>query len=138
MYAFTGQPLNLSNSSSLYLLSPAEQQLCSELRLLPKPFLFIKEAIFRELARRGGKLSRTEALQLVKIDQTKTGHIWDFYVRGEGAERGEEGEEMREESDVGPSNGANGHHPVSMMVNGTARLNGYSNSPAPSHTDSVS
>ncbi|KAH7904546.1 cytochrome P450 [Hygrophoropsis aurantiaca] len=57
-------PLNLANSASLRLLSPAEQTLCSQLRILPKPYLIIKEMSVREYARRGGKLRRREARNL--------------------------------------------------------------------------
>lgn len=54
-------PLNLANSPSLHLLTAAEQTLCSTLRILPKPYLVIKETLVREYARRGGKLRRREA-----------------------------------------------------------------------------
>lgn len=35
----------------------------------------------REYARRGGKLRRREARDLVKIDVTKTSRVWDFLVQ---------------------------------------------------------
>ncbi|KAF8895730.1 hypothetical protein CPB84DRAFT_1682235 [Gymnopilus junonius] len=75
------QPLNLANSPSLHLLTPAEQTLCSQLRILPKPYLVIKETLIREYARRGGKLRRREARDLVKIDVNKTSRVWDFLVQ---------------------------------------------------------
>lgn len=71
-------PLNLANAPSLHLLTPAEQMLCSTLRIHPKPYLAIKETLVREYARRGGKLRRREARDLVKIDVNKTSKIWDF------------------------------------------------------------
>ncbi|KAG6813131.1 hypothetical protein H0H92_013755 [Tricholoma furcatifolium] len=74
-------PLNLANSPSLHLLTPGEQTLCSTLRILPKPYLVIKETLVREYARRGGKLRRREARDLVKIDVNKTSRIWDFLVQ---------------------------------------------------------
>lgn len=74
-------PLNLANSPSLHLLTPAEQALCSQLRILPKPYLIIKETLVREYARRGGKLRRREARDLVKIDVNKTSRVWDFLVQ---------------------------------------------------------
>ncbi|KAG5646232.1 hypothetical protein DXG03_004059 [Asterophora parasitica] len=74
-------PLNLANSPSLHLLTPAEQTLCSQLRILPKPYLVIKETLVREYARRGGKLRRREARDLVKIDVNKTSRIWEFLVQ---------------------------------------------------------
>ncbi|KAF8160648.1 hypothetical protein B0H34DRAFT_697534 [Crassisporium funariophilum] len=74
-------PLNLANSPSLHLLTPGEQTLCSSLRILPKPYLVIKETLVREYARRGGKLRRREARDLVKIDVNKTSRVWDFLVQ---------------------------------------------------------
>ncbi|KAG9309291.1 hypothetical protein JVU11DRAFT_10778 [Chiua virens] len=74
-------PLNLVNSPSLHLLTPAEQALCSQLRILPKPYLVIKETLMREYARRGGKLRRHKARDLVKIDVNKTSRVWDFLVQ---------------------------------------------------------
>ena len=77
----TAAPLNLANSPSLHLLTPEEQTLCSQLRILPKPYLVIKETLIREYARRGGKLRRREARDLVKIDVNKTSRVWDFLVQ---------------------------------------------------------
>jgi len=74
-------PLNLANSPSLHLLTPGEQALCSQLRILPKPYLVIKETLVREYARRGGKLRRREARDLVKVDVNKTSRVWDFLVQ---------------------------------------------------------
>lgn len=79
--SFPAAPLNLANSPSLHLLTPGEQTLCSQLRILPKPYLVIKETLVREYARRGGKLRRREARDLVKIDVNKTSRIWDFLVQ---------------------------------------------------------
>ncbi|KAF7338508.1 Transcriptional adapter 2 [Mycena venus] len=74
-------PLNLANSPSLHLLTPVEQTLCSQLRILPKPYLVVKETLVREYARRGGKLRRREARDLVKIDVNKTSRVWDFLAQ---------------------------------------------------------
>jgi len=74
-------PLNLANSPLLHLLTPEEQTLCSQLRIFPKPYLVIKETLVREYARRGGKLRRREARDLVKIDVNKTSRVWDFLVQ---------------------------------------------------------
>ncbi|KAJ3800686.1 hypothetical protein GGU11DRAFT_814596 [Lentinula aff. detonsa] len=78
---FLAAPLNLANSPSLHLLTPGEQALCSQLRILPKPYLVIKETLVREYARRGGKLRRREARDLVKVDVNKTSRVWDFLVQ---------------------------------------------------------
>ncbi|PAV18449.1 transcriptional adapter 2 [Pyrrhoderma noxium] len=74
-------PLNLMNAASLHLLTPAEQIFCSQIRILPKPYLVIKETLVREYARRGGKLRRREARDLARIDVNKMSRIWDFLVQ---------------------------------------------------------
>lgn len=59
--------LSLSTSSSKQLLHPSELALCSRLKILPKPFLVIKETMFREHVRRvalGMKLDRSEMVIL--------------------------------------------------------------------------
>ncbi|KAG9006783.1 Transcriptional adapter ada2 [Tulasnella sp. JGI-2019a] len=73
-----GGPLSLATASSLHLLSPQEQALCSQLRILPKPYLAIKEAIIREYAKKGGKLRKRDAKDMFKIETHKTARIWEF------------------------------------------------------------
>ncbi|KIJ54664.1 hypothetical protein M422DRAFT_24568 [Sphaerobolus stellatus SS14] len=99
-------PLNLANAPSLHLLTPPEQTLCSQLRILPKSYLVIKETLVREFTRRGGKLRRREARELVKIDVNKTSRVWDFLVQA-GVLR------VPDES-VGNGNGAPSHSSLSQ------------------------
>ncbi|WVN85796.1 uncharacterized protein L203_100947 [Cryptococcus depauperatus CBS 7841] len=75
------QPLNLANSASLDLLSSEEQSLCSILRVLPKPYLTIKELYIRENERRKGLLRRRDARKMLNIDVNKSGRIFDFMVQ---------------------------------------------------------
>ncbi|KAI0065996.1 SWIRM-domain-containing protein [Artomyces pyxidatus] len=100
-------PMNLANSPSLHLLTPAEQTLCSTLRILPKPYLVIKETLVREYARRGGKLRRREARDLVKIDVNKTSRVWDFLVQAGylriNVDAGAQSQSQATESAAGPS-----------------------------------
>ena len=72
-------PLNISNAADLHLLSNAEQTLCSQLRILPKAYLVIKETLFRELLRTGGTLRKRQARELIKIDVNKTARIFEFF-----------------------------------------------------------
>ncbi|WRT65609.1 uncharacterized protein IL334_002554 [Kwoniella shivajii] len=73
-------PLNLANAASLDLLTIEEQSLCSSLRVLPKPYLTIKELYIRENERRHGLLKRRDARRMLKIDVNKSGKIFDFLV----------------------------------------------------------
>lgn len=71
--------LTLSNAASLQLLTPAEKQLCAELRVLPKPFLLIKQGLLREFARHGGKLERDAAPELFpKVAPETVQRVWDL------------------------------------------------------------
>ncbi|KAH8088374.1 hypothetical protein HD553DRAFT_268927, partial [Filobasidium floriforme] len=54
-------PAHFLHADDLQLLSPEEQTLCCELRILPRPYLLIKDTIVRECARRGGDLERHDA-----------------------------------------------------------------------------
>lgn len=72
-------PLDISHAPDVELLSPEEQMLCSQLRILPKPYLAIKETLFRELLRSGGTLKKRTARELVKIDVNKTARIYEFF-----------------------------------------------------------
>jgi len=65
-------PLDISHASDAHLLTPAEQTLCSQLCIYPKPYLAIKEALFRELMRNGGNLKRRQARDLLQVDVNKT------------------------------------------------------------------
>lgn len=73
--------LSLSTASSLHLLTPAEKELCSQLRILPKPYLFIKQTILREYARRGGQLTRKEMRTMFRFDPAKTNRIFDSLLK---------------------------------------------------------
>ncbi|ANB13769.1 chromatin-binding transcription regulator ADA2 [Sugiyamaella lignohabitans] len=77
--SMTTPPLDISQAADVELLSPQEQLLCSQLRILPKPYLAIKETLFRELVRTGGILKRKTARELIKIDAAKTGRIYEFF-----------------------------------------------------------
>jgi len=71
-------PLTLATSTNFHLLTPQEQLLCSQLRILPKPYLAIKQGILREYAKRGGKLRKRDAKDLFKVDGHKTAKIYEL------------------------------------------------------------
>lgn len=72
-------PLNIKEAEGVHLLTKEEQELCSSLRIMPRPYLVIKETILKECARLGG-LKRRQARELIKIDVNKTSRIYDFFV----------------------------------------------------------
>lgn len=61
-------------------MTPDEQSLCSQLRLLPRAYLAIKATIIREYQRRGGELSRKQARDLLKCDVYKAARVYDLLV----------------------------------------------------------
>ncbi|CDK24797.1 unnamed protein product [Kuraishia capsulata CBS 1993] len=74
-------PLDISHAADYELLSNDERILCSTLRIYPKPYLVIKELLFRELLRTGGVLKKRTARELLKIDVNKTSKIYEFFVQ---------------------------------------------------------
>lgn len=72
--AFAAGGLSLANSTSLSLLTPAEQLFCSRNRMLPRPFLFIKQTLLREVAMRQEELSQSDAAALFPTDSAEA--IW--------------------------------------------------------------
>ena len=63
------QPLRLTNENAtdLHLLSKEEAELCSVLRLMPKPYLVIKEGLIKEAMKSGGGLKRKLAKEVCKV-----------------------------------------------------------------------
>ncbi|KAG8925917.1 Transcriptional adapter ada2 [Tulasnella sp. 408] len=106
--------LTLATSSSLQLLTAQEQLLCSQLRILPKPYLAIKEALLREYIKKGGKLRKRDARDLFKIDKDKTGKIYDF-LNSTGAFKPVQHAAVAQQQAMAAQIAAN----LAMMVNGT-------------------
>ncbi|GHJ85252.1 hypothetical protein NliqN6_1654 [Naganishia liquefaciens] len=71
-------PLSLSQADALSLLTQEEQELCSSLKILPRPYLVIKETFVIENARRGGMLKRKDAKKIFRIDPAVSAKIYDF------------------------------------------------------------
>lgn len=65
-------PLRLTNENAtdLHLLTKEEADLCSALRLMPKPYLVIKEGLIKEAMKSGGGLKRKSAKEVCKVCPT--------------------------------------------------------------------
>ncbi|KAK3939045.1 putative transcriptional adapter ADA2 [Diplogelasinospora grovesii] len=76
------QPLPLSQESApdLHLLTPEEAKLCEVLRIMPKPYLMIKEQILKEAVKGNGSLKKKQAKEICRLDSQKGGRIFDFMV----------------------------------------------------------
>ncbi|KAF4324358.1 hypothetical protein BBO99_00001879 [Phytophthora kernoviae] len=71
---------SVDGTPGCHLLTPKEKELCSKLKLLPKHYLVIKDALIRECYRLG-YLTKKMAKDSVQIDVNKTGHLYDFFVK---------------------------------------------------------
>ncbi|KAI9020133.1 hypothetical protein CLU79DRAFT_836186 [Phycomyces nitens] len=72
-------PLNIGEADGVHLLTEEEQVMCSTLRIMPRPYLVIKDTILKEYAKQG-YMKRRQARALIKIDVNKTSRIYDFFV----------------------------------------------------------
>ncbi|ORY83631.1 hypothetical protein BCR37DRAFT_378598 [Protomyces lactucae-debilis] len=77
----TGAHIGIAQAHDVQLLSREEQSLCSNLRMLPKAYLVVKETLIRELWRTGGALSKRNARQLLKLDPAKTTKVFEYLAQ---------------------------------------------------------
>ncbi|BGP41060.1 Transcriptional adapter ada2 [Rhodotorula kratochvilovae] len=107
-------PLTLASAASLQLLSPLEQRLCATLRILPRPYLFLKEVLLREWVRLKGAMGPHDARRAV-VREGGGGHggeeeaggewgekverVWEFVRDAAGLGVGVGGDEDDEEDD---------------------------------------
>ncbi|KAK6460523.1 hypothetical protein DFJ63DRAFT_337284 [Scheffersomyces coipomensis] len=74
-------PLDISHAVDFDLLSNEEKQLCATLRILPKPYLAIKNQLMKEAVKNNGVLKKKDARQALKIDVNKASKIYEFFVQ---------------------------------------------------------
>lgn len=68
------------NAPDWQLMDPTERDLCSKLRLQPKAYLAIKNAILQEAMSHDGKLKKKNVREISRIDTTKGGRIFEFMI----------------------------------------------------------
>ena len=71
----------LPDAPDLHLLSGEERELCGALRMQPKAYLVLKEALLREATKAGGQLRKKSAREVCRIDAQRSGRLWEFFVR---------------------------------------------------------
>ncbi|ODV80987.1 transcriptional adaptor 2 [Suhomyces tanzawaensis NRRL Y-17324] len=74
-------PLDILHAADFDLLSNEEKQLCATLRILPKPYLAIKNQLMKEAVKNNGILKKKDARQALKIDVNKASKIYEFFVQ---------------------------------------------------------
>lgn len=75
-------PISLAqeNIADLHLLTDEEIELCEKTRLHPKPYLVIKESVMKEALKGNGLLKKKQVKELVRLESSKGGRIFDFFV----------------------------------------------------------
>lgn len=74
-------PLDVSHAPSVDLLSPQERQLCTQLRIVPKSYLAIKEGVLQAVVQNQGASQRKMVRELLPhLDDQRVGRIYDFFV----------------------------------------------------------
>ncbi|KAJ5081714.1 hypothetical protein NUU61_009978 [Penicillium alfredii] len=72
--------LDSDSAADLHLLTQEETEVCNVLRLMPKPYLVVKETLLKEAMKQGGNLKKKDARTICKIEGTKASRIYDFMV----------------------------------------------------------
>ncbi|KAH0173806.1 putative SAGA complex subunit, partial [Aureobasidium melanogenum] len=83
LQAITGvskMDLHGNNSQDAHLLTENEQEICRVIRVQPKAYLVMKDAVLKEALRSNGCLKRKNVKEVCRIDTTKAGKLFDFFV----------------------------------------------------------
>ena len=64
--------LTPENATDLQLLTKEESELCAYLRLMPKPYLVIKDALLTEAIKTGGAIKKKVAKEILKVSRLFT------------------------------------------------------------------
>ncbi|KAI9888124.1 MAG: Transcriptional adapter ada2 [Watsoniomyces obsoletus] len=63
-----------------HLLTRDEQQLCSTIRVQPKPYLVIKEQVLKEAMKTGGAMKKKAVKEICRLDPNKASRVFEFFV----------------------------------------------------------
>ena len=77
-------PLKLhpNESADLHILTSEEKELCTTVRMTPKAYLAVKDAILKESVKQGGSVKRKAIRELINIEAPRSQRIFEFMVRG--------------------------------------------------------
>jgi transcriptional adapter 2-alpha len=68
------------SQSDLQLLTKEEIDICRVLRIMPKPYLALKETMVRAALNNNGSLKKKTAREICKIDANKSSQLFEFLV----------------------------------------------------------
>lgn len=69
-----------SDNADFQLLTRNEQEVCKGLKLQPKAYIVMKDAVIREAVRSNGALKKKAVREICRIDGTKAARLFDFFV----------------------------------------------------------
>lgn len=69
-----------SDNPDFHLLTKNEQDVCRGLRIQPKAYIVMKDAVMREALKAGGALKKKAVREICRIDSTKASRLFDFFV----------------------------------------------------------
>lgn len=75
-------PLKFGKSAAadLHLLNPEEREICRVLRIMPKPYLVLKDTLLRAALNNNGILKKKAAKELLPIDPNRSSQLFDYFV----------------------------------------------------------
>jgi transcriptional adapter 2-alpha len=74
-------PRKLDGDADVHLLTQEEKDLCRVLKLQPKPYVMIKEAVLKESIEHGGALKRKTVKELARVEAVKANRLFDWFVQ---------------------------------------------------------
>ena len=74
-----GPDINYENPD-YHLLTKNEQKVCKGLKIQPKAYIVIKDAVMREALRSNGAIKKKTCREICRIDVTKASRLFDFFV----------------------------------------------------------
>lgn len=69
-----------SDNPDYHVLDTREQEVCKVLKIQPKAYIVLKNAIFQEALKSGGCMRRKTTREICRIDTTKASRLYDFWV----------------------------------------------------------
>jgi transcriptional adapter 2-alpha len=75
-------PLNFEREGveDAHLLTDEEREVCQALRIYPKPYMVLKDAVIKEAVKQGGLIKKKTVRDICRIDSTKAYRLFDFWV----------------------------------------------------------
>ena len=68
------------DNPDFHLLTENEQEVCQKLKIQPKAYNVMKDAVLREALRSAGALKKKTVREICRIDTTKASRLFEFWV----------------------------------------------------------